>query len=192
MKRIGIFGGSFDPVHTGHIESVQSFLNSRLIDEVWVLLTPDPPHKSGRKMAPFSNRMEMLQLAFGDHKDVTISDVENSLPSPSYSLQTVRHLKSRYPDDTFFLCLGGDSLAEFHTWHKYREILKECSLMVVLRPGFSREGISDEILEKTVFVDHKPVKASSTQVRKDASASDQILPAQVKEYIEKHQLYRAQ
>jgi nicotinic acid mononucleotide adenylyltransferase len=64
--------------------------------------------------------------------------------------------------------------------------------MAVLRPGFSREGISNEILEKTVFVDHKPVRASSTQVRKDAAASDQILPAQVKEYIEKHQLYRAQ
>jgi nicotinate-nucleotide adenylyltransferase len=192
VKRIGIFGGSFDPVHNGHIESVQSFLNSGLIDEVWVLLTPDPPHKSGRMMAPFSDRIQMLHLAFGDHKDVTISDVEKSLPSPSYSLQTVRHLKNHYPGFTFFLCLGGDSLAEFHTWYRYREILKECSLMAVLRPGFSREGISNEILEKTVFVDHKPVRASSTQVRKDAAASDQILPAQVKEYIEKHQLYRAQ
>ncbi|MDZ7757675.1 nicotinate (nicotinamide) nucleotide adenylyltransferase [Rhodohalobacter sp.] len=190
MKRIGLFGGSFDPVHHGHIEAVESFLNSDLIDEIWILLTPDPPHKTDQKKTDFEHRFTMLKLAFQESESTKISDIENELPKPSYTLRTIHHLKEKYPEYTFFLCLGEDSLQTFHKWHKYDEILKECTLMVVDRPGSDHSDVNSNILEKTIFVDHKPVDISSTEIRQtsDSSSLDN-LPDEVQNYIQKNNLY---
>lgn len=190
MKRIGLFGGSFDPVHNGHLEAVNSFLGSGLIDEIWILLTPDPPHKTDQKKTDFDHRYHMLKLAFQESDNTKISDVEKDLPKPSYTLQTIHHLKNQYPDYTFFLCLGEDSLQSFHKWHKYDEILEECTLMVVNRPGFDHSGVDSEILKKTIFVDHKPMNISSTEIRQTPDSSALMnLPDEVQKYIQKNNLY---
>lgn len=190
MKRIGIFGGSFDPVHNGHIEAVNSFLNSGLLDEIWILLTPDPPHKRDRQLTELEHRFNMLNIAFQERERVKISDIEDDLPKPSYTLQTIRHLKQRYPDYIFFLCLGEDSLQSFHKWHKYQEILKECTLMVAERPGSSHIKVDPQIMDKTIFVDHKSMDISSSQIRVN-SMHEQSLNVQdeVLNYIKKHNLY---
>ncbi len=190
MKRIGLFGGSFDPVHNGHIEAVGSFLNSNLVDEVWILLTPDPPHKAEQKKTDFKHRYEMLKLAFQESDRIKISDVEKELPKPSYTLQTIHHLKFQHPDYTFFLCVGEDSLQSFHKWYKYDEILKECSLMVVDRPGSDHSRVDPEILERTIFVAHQPMDISSTEIRETSDFSSlQDLPEEVHNYIQKNKLY---
>lgn len=190
MKRIGLFGGSFDPVHTGHVEAVHSFLNSGLIDEIWVIPTPDPPHKRSSKLTAFAHRKRMLQLAFQDLDRIEISDIESGLSKPSYTLQTIRHLKKIYPEYTFYLCLGEDSLQSFHRWHKYREILEECTLLVVDRPGFNHNEVDNSILERTILVDHQPVNISSTDIR-DARAINmwKSVPKKVQEYIHQNSLY---
>jgi len=190
VKRIGLFGGSFDPVHHGHIEAVESFLNSGLIDEIWILLTPDPPHKTDQKKTDFEHRYNMLKLAFQESESTKISDIENELPKPSYTLRTIYHLKEKYPEYTFFLCLGEDSLQSFHKWHKYDEILEECSLIAVDRPGSDHSDVDSNILKKTIFVDHKPVDISSTEIRQtsDSSSLDN-LPDEVQKYIQKNNLY---
>lgn len=190
MKRIGLFGGSFDPVHNGHIEAVNSFLNSGLIHKVWILLTPDPPHKTDQKKTDFEHRYNMLKLAFQKSDNTKISDIEKDLPKPSYTLQTIHHLKKKYPRYTFFLCLGEDSLQSFHKWHKYEEIIEECTLMVVDRPGADHSGVDSEILEKTIFVDHKPMNISSTEIRQTTNSSELVnLPDEVQNYILKNNLY---
>ena len=190
MKQIGLFGGSFDPVHNGHVEAVNSFLESGLVDEVWVLLTPAPPHKPNQKKTDFKHRYNMLNLAFQESDSIKISDIEKDLPKPSYTLQTIHHLKTQYPDYTFFLCLGGDSLHSFHKWHKYDEILEECTLLVVYRPGSDHAAVDSDILEKSIFVDHKPMNISSTEIRREPDSSTIMkLPEEVLNYIQKYNLY---
>ena len=190
MKRIGLFGGSFDPVHNGHIEAVNSFLASGLIDEIWILLTPVPPHKPDQKKTDFEHRYNMLKLAFQESDNTKISDIEKDLPKPSYTLQTIDHLKKQHSEYTFFLCLGEDSLQSFHKWHKFEEILDECTLMVVDRPGADHSGVDSKILEKTVFVDHKPMNISSTEIRQSPETSTLVnLPDEVQNYIQKNNLY---
>jgi nicotinate-nucleotide adenylyltransferase len=186
--RIGIFGGTFDPVHNGHLRAAHSFLESGLIDEIWVLLTPDPPHKTDRSQADYSHRLEMLKLAFSRLDKVHINTVEKELSSPSYSLKTIQHLKKTYPDHTFFLCLGEDSIRHFHIWYKYREILKLCSIIAVERPGFDSSNVEKSILERTIFAEHVPMKVSSTQIRSEDNIAPHV-PKPVADYIKKHKLY---
>jgi nicotinate-nucleotide adenylyltransferase len=189
--RIGIYGGSFDPVHNGHVFAVHSFLNSGLIDEVWVLLTPYPPHKTDQSKTGYQHRFEMLKLAFEAVDNVHIKTVENELPSPSYTLQTLEHLEKTHPSHTFFLCLGEDSIQHFHTWHRYRDILKKCTIIVVERPGFNSSDVDKSILEKSIFIDHYPVDISSSQIRENKNGEESKVPQSVAGYIEKHQLYRS-
>jgi nicotinate-nucleotide adenylyltransferase len=190
-NRVGIFGGSFDPVHNGHISVVKSFLKSGLIDEVLVLLTPNPPHKNSEG-ADYEHRLKMLKLAFRGMDKVVVSDLERKLPSPSYTVQTIEYLQKKNPDINYFYCLGEDSIKDFQTWHRYSEILEMVSILVAERPGFSSEGMDDEILERTIFVDHEPIDMSSTKVRnKEIEDRFSNLPASVKKYIHDHNLYQS-
>lgn len=195
-KRVGIFGGSFDPVHLGHISLARSFLSSGLIHSLLVLLTPAPPHKQNRDKTPYEDRLAMLNLAFQDFDDVKISTIEKQLPAPSYTLQTIKYLQNRDSDTLFYLCMGEDSLVQFHEWYKYREILNRVALIVAERPGYDRNSVSDEILESTIFIDHQPVEASSTEVRQALESGTfenekgLQLPDRVRKYIEEKGLYR--
>ncbi|TVR16956.1 MAG: nicotinate (nicotinamide) nucleotide adenylyltransferase [Balneolaceae bacterium] len=187
-KRIGVFGGSFDPVHNGHIHIVKSFLKSGVIDEILITLTPSPPHKDHLTQAPYHHRLRMLELAFAGFDQVRISDLEKSLPAPSYSLQTMQSLKASNPACLFFLCMGEDSLESFHTWHRYKELLAEVTLLVAARPGSNGGLVAEEILEKTIFVSNSEIDISSTTVR-SRTAEKHVLPEPVAEYIRKNNLY---
>jgi len=191
-NRVGIFGGSFNPVHYGHIKVAESFLKSNIINQLLLLLTPNPPHKKSEHQVPYAHRYEMLKIAFQNDDRVTVSDLETKLPTPSYTLQTIRHLKSEYPETTFFLCIGEDSIQNFHKWYKFDEILKLVPLLVAERPGCDSSGIDSKILERAIFVEHQPVNISSTEVRQadDLLNSDKLIPANVLQYINKHNLYR--
>ncbi len=185
---MGIFGGSFDPVHKGHVSIAGAFLDSGIIDELLVLLTPKPPHKPDQNQASYAHRFEMLKLAFEGADRVRVSDLEQSLPQPSYTLQAIEYLRKNFPGTLFYLCLGEDSLASFHEWHRYRQILESVSLIVARRPGFDGSSIDPEILERTIFVDHTPVDISSTQIR-SGKVSKETLPGKVVQYIRRHHLY---
>lgn len=188
-KRTGIFGGSFDPVHTGHVSLARSYLNSGLIDELLVLLTPDPPHKRNIEKPSYQHRMEMLRLAFSEMERIIISDLETILPQPSYTLQTVNHLTERYPNTRFYLCIGEDSLASFDTWYNYKLILDKSDLLTAERPGYSTEYIPENIRESVIFVDHKPIDISSTRIRNQRLKTNYDCPQPVIDYILTHRLY---
>ncbi len=191
--KVGLFGGTFDPVHNGHISIAEAFLESGFIDELWVLLTPYPPHKQENDKSSYSIRLRMLKSAFDGLDKVTISTIENELQKPSYTVQTVRHLKQEYPETQFYFCMGEDSLSKFHTWKYYDEILDECQLLVAKRPGVSHQSVDDEILEHTHFVEHTPVDISSSTIKqriKEKASIKEFLPKKVLAIIEKNQLYR--
>lgn len=189
-QRIGILGGSFDPVHNGHLRIAKSFLDSGLIEKLLVIPAPSPPHKHDLRVS-FQHRFTMLQLAFQNWDRVEVSDLEKKLPAPSYSIQTIQNLQHEYPESIFYLCLGEDSLIHFHTWHRYRDIIGRVTLLVAERPRFESSLIEKELLEKTIFVDHIPVDLSSTEIREssDNPKESNRIPGSVQEYIQSHNLY---
>ena len=194
-KCIGLFGGTFDPVHNGHLSIAKSFLNSGIIDELWILLNPSPPHKPDETFAPFEIRLQMLRTAFQPIEKTKISDLEAKLPKPTYTLQTVAHLTKNYPNHTFYLCMGKDSYLHFNTWHKWRSILEYCNLLVAERPTNKDQDktITPVIKKKTTFVEHTKVDISSTHIRKalaNGESIDHLVPENVADIIRDNQLYR--
>ncbi|MEX0770331.1 MAG: nicotinate (nicotinamide) nucleotide adenylyltransferase [Balneolaceae bacterium] len=196
-KRIGVLGGSFDPVHDGHVSIARSFLKCNLIHRLLIIPASSPPHKPGELSASFSHRFEMLKLAFKNDEKVTVSEIENRLPDPSYTLRTIHSLQQTHPDTLFYLCMGGDSLAGFDTWYEYREILKRVFLLVAERPDEDPLQVKEAIREKAVFTEHQPLRISSSSIRKKRMKHPELLetqrvPGSVAKYISKHHLYLSQ
>ena len=191
--RVGLFGGTFDPVHNGHISIAKAFLGSSLIDELWVLLTPTPPHKLNGEQVSYELRLEMLRLGFIGIEGVKISTVEKDLPSPSYSYKTIQHLKELHPQKKFLFCMGEDSLEQIHGWKFHKEILKEVNLLVAKRPGNTHSEVKDYILYKTNFVIHTPIEVSSSNIKEligNENKLNKLVPEKVLEVIQREQLYR--
>lgn len=190
-KTIGLFGGTFDPVHKGHLSIIRSFLNSGYIDFLIVMLTPDPPHKDTQDLTGYAHRLNMLQAVLKEIPNLSVSTVEKDLPAPSYTLNTVRFFSEKYPGHKLYLCLGEDSLQDFRTWHKWQDILDICFLLVAKRPDSSAE-VPENLRPYTKFVEHEPVDISSSEARKKIMAGmnvSDILPEEVITYIQKHNLY---
>ena len=192
-KRVGLFGGMFDPVHNGHISIARSFLNSNKIDELWVLLTPFPPHKEGINHAYYYIRQEMLMTGFAGFQNLEILTIEHELPKPSYSFYTIQYLKEQYPDFDFFCCIGGDNLSKFHTWKFYDKILEEVGLLVTIRPRIDHSSIEKDVLKKTTFVDHEPIEVASSLIKdlvQSGQSINDLVPEAVIEIIDREKLYR--
>ncbi|MDG5765909.1 nicotinate (nicotinamide) nucleotide adenylyltransferase [Balneolales bacterium ANBcel1] len=190
----GLFFGTFNPVHRGHEALVHSFLHSNHLDDLWIIVTPSPPHKHVASLAPFEHRWNMLQLVFGTRSEVSLSDVEQRITPPHYTLKTLSYLKASYPDRSLILCIGGDSLQDLPNWFDYRSIGQKAELLVAERPGVSLD-VPDELSAFSVhFCEHDPVEVSSTDIRErmasghEESARD--LHPEVAAYIKKHGLYR--
>lgn len=192
-RAIGLLGGTFDPVHNGHVSIAKSFLNSPYISSLLILLTPEPPHKPSREFASYSQRLKMLMAAFESIDKVKVSDLEFTLPKPSYTYQTVRYLNKSYSDTSLYLCLGEDSLQNFKKWHKWKGILEFCELLVAERPETGNKDHHDDLLRYTHFIQHKPVAISSTQIKKRLTNDKTIknmVPEGVSDIIEQEKLYR--
>lgn len=212
MKKVGIFGGSFDPIHNGHISLAQYVLAHTDLDEVWIMVSPLNPLKPQGYVATDAERLDMAHLAVADIPRINVSDFEFSLPIPSYTYNTLCKLKEAYPDIDFRLIIGGDNWAHFDEWKNPQEILSEFGLIVYPRPG---EDISPSLHSSLFTLDSSKIRilesapqmpVSSTQLRsllnsaycfahgkEDFNLPSQsignYLPASVLNYIEKQGLY---
>ena len=190
----GLFLGTFNPVHRGHEALVDSFLKSKRIDDLWVVLTPEPPHKDNRIIASFEDRWNMLEIAFMNRCKLKLSDVEKNLSSPHYTFRTLEFFKKKHPDRSFYLCIGGDTLRTLSTWYLYEKIAPKAALLVARRPGFSVD-LPEELRSFSVhFCDHQMVDISSTAVRQDILEGrfpgEEIMHPGVLNYIRKRGLYK--
>lgn len=189
---IGLLGGSFDPVHNGHVAICRSYLNSKYIDKLYVILTPDPPHKDNRELTEFSHRFAMLQLALGRIEKLKISDVEQKLPKPSYTVNTVAYFKREFPEKDLYLCIGEDSYTQFTGWYHWEEIIDNCRLLVARRPNAEEKEVPGKLKKSARFIDHNEVAVSSSDIRKRLKRGEEVreyLPESVLAYIHKEQLY---
>ncbi len=189
-SRIGLFGGSFNPIHLGHLIMAEQARNQLRLDQVLIAPAAQPPHKSGQDLAPIADRMSMVQLAISDNDGLTCSDLDIGDAEPSFTWRLLERLRDRYPKADLWFIMGGDSLAEFSTWARPDRILELARIAVVERPGhvFERGGL------KSVDLVKAPLCAiSSTSIRsmiRDRATVRYLLPDQVRGYIEEHALYR--
>lgn len=162
-QRIGIFGGTFDPIHNGHVKLAASFLKKLHLDEVWFLVTPQNPWKQNNNLSPDEYRFELVQKALEDHPGLVASDYEFHLDKPSYSYQTLRHLREDYPDKEFMLLIGADNWVKFSNWAEYEEILANHSIAVYPRKGYE---VDESTMPPNVqFVKTRLYNVSSTEIR---------------------------
>jgi nicotinate-nucleotide adenylyltransferase len=201
--RLGLFGGSFDPIHYGHITPVKEAKEILGIDRVVYLPTAEPPHKPGRQFAPPYSRFAMVELALLDEPDLEVSPLELTPDRPAFTVDSLLFFKGLYPDAELFLIIGGDSFAELHTWRSWEEIVELAELVVLMRPdsGWSqlRNRVPPQIAslaesDRVHFVSNTPIAVSATELRDRLAAngeiSNKMLPELVLEYIRKYSLYR--
>lgn len=201
-RRIGIMGGSFDPVHIGHLVIAQDAAEKLELDEVVFVPAAIPPHKRHLNQADANHRMEMLRLAVESDVRFSVSDVEIQRGGVSYTIDTVRELVEARPGTDWVLVVGSDTLVDLHNWYKVDELLDLCEVATFLRPGESDlaaiaskvelAGRHREMLMENVVEAHL-VGISSTEIRMRVAEGlgiRYLVPPEVEMYIFEHGLYR--
>ena len=193
-RRVGLFGGSFDPVHNAHLALAHSALAALSLDELrWI--PAGAPWQKERALAPAEGRAEMLRQAIAGVARFRLERCEIERPGPSYTIDTVLDLQAREPGNRWFLLLGQDQLARLHTWHRWRELVARVDLAVASRAG-EHPGIPPEVADVPLPLTEVPLPAmaiSSTGIRERVAAGLDIatlVPATVARYIAEHGLYR--
>jgi nicotinate-nucleotide adenylyltransferase len=188
--KIGLFFGSFNPVHVGHMVLANYMLEYTDLDKIWFVISPHNPLKKKSSLLDEKHRLQLVNIAIGDNGKIKASDIEFKLPQPSYTVVTLAYLKEKYPEHEFALILGEDNLLSFNKWKNYEEILRRHQLYVYPRPN----------TEKSEFHNHPQIKlvnaplmeVSSTEIRKAIQEKKDVryfMPNAVWEYIKEMHFY---
>ena len=192
MAKIGIFGGTFNPIHRGHTALAKSIVRSGLVDEVWLMVSPQNPLK-GNDAVDYDHRLAMAKIATKHVKGVVPSDFERHLPIPSYTVTTLNELRQAYPQHEFSLIIGGDNWQRFDRWYKSDEIRRDFDIIIYPRPG-----IATEVPEPSGTLHHQHLlhftlhDISSTEIRRRLTTGeplDGMINKEVLAYIRRHNLY---
>lgn len=195
MPLTAIFGGTFNPFHIGHYEMLKALDNNPNIDKILVLPDKIPPHKVCDFMAEDSIRIKMCEIAANDFLKAEVCLIEFEREGKSYSYDTVKLLKEKYPYETFTFVCGGDMLVFFDKWHRYEELMKEVSFTVFRRTDTDNKEF-DECVEKfskmgmdiTVMKEVIPT-VSSSEIRNDYSRAEELVPTHIFEFLKEKRIY---
>jgi nicotinate-nucleotide adenylyltransferase len=201
--RVGVFGGTFDPIHYGHLILAEQCREQGRLDQVWFVPAPRPPQKEEQAITRFDQRVELLQLALAGNPTFRIDDIEKDRPGPSYTVDTLAELRRRHPDADLHLLVGSDALADLPTWREPRRLLEQAGLLVVARPGatvlsadelHARTGLPVEVPLRLQVVHAPLIEIASRDLRRRAAAGRSLryfLPRAVECYIHDKRLYGA-
>ncbi len=199
MKKIGFMGGTFSPIHYGHLLLAENACKTLELDEVWFMPAADPPHKADTQVIPFHHRSAMTALAISDNSSFIVSDFETKRHEKSYSAETLRLLKECYPDNIFYFIMGADSIFEIENWYHPELVMQRCIIVAAARDGMNQE----DLLKQKLYLSKKydadirlielpEVNISSSDIRKriiEKKTIRYMTPDCVIEYIYSHQLY---
>jgi len=188
--KIGLYFGSFNPVHVAHLIIANHILNETDIEKIWFVISPQNPLKQQNALLNEYHRLHLVRLATEEDNRLKASDIEFGLPKPSYTINTLTYLAEKYPEHEFCIIMGSDSFQNLHKWKNHEAIGKNYSVYVYLRPGFPVEnnhGLRPHILEAPLL------QLSATQIRKfikEGKSVRYMLPEKVLEEIEKGGYYK--
>lgn len=197
MKKIGLFGGTFDPIHCGHIALARRVLETFSLDEIIFIPAGTPPHKRSEGVTDSNHRFSMVKKAISGESRFSVSDFEINRNEPNYSYITIGYFKERYPDDEIFFIIGGDSFRDLPLWKNYETLLSMCSFIVVSRAGVAPESYFEkysgcELPPRVFFLKDFLYDVSSTEIRDRIAEGQEIsslMPSGVSEYIKTNKLY---
>ncbi len=191
--KIGIFGGSFNPIHSGHAIIAHHIISSGAVDRLWLMVSPVNPLKVGlEQQVADTDRLRMVEMVTRPLENVETSAFEFTMPKPSYTIDTLNALQAKFPDDEFYLVTGADNWAIFDRWRNSEEILAKYHLLVYPRLGYD-VVIPEELRDRVSLVDAPIIELSSTAVRERLAQGLSVryyVPDEVLSYIERKGLYR--
>ena len=189
-KKIGLFFGSFNPIHVGHLIIANYMANFTELDEVWFVVSPQNPFKEKKSLGNMYDRLEMVNLAIEGSDQLRVSDIEFKLPQPSYTIDTLVHLEEKYPNREFVLIMGEDNLAGLMKWKNAEIILRDYRIIVYPRPGY--DGGALKTHPSVTMTDTPVMELSSTFLRQAIKQNKSIkffTPDEVVDFIDKKGLY---
>lgn len=187
--KIGLYFGSFNPVHTGHLIIANHFLNFTDLKKIWFIVSPQNPFKESGTLLNEYNRLHLLKIATEDDNRMKVLDIEFNLPKPSYTATTLIHLEEKYPGNQFSIIMGSDSFQNLNKWKNYDTIVKNYSIYVYVRQGFE---VKNDIGARIITVDAPMLEISATEIRKmikEKKSVRYMVPDKVMEEIEKGGYY---
>ena len=188
---IGLYFGSFNPIHIGHLIIGSHIANNTGVDEVWFIVSPQNPLKESASLLNEQHRFSLVKLAVEGEKKLKASNVEFSMPKPSYTIDTLIYLSEKYKQHQFTLVIGSDSFLNFEKWKNYKQIILSYNIIIYPRPGFS---VDKELPENIKVIDPPLMEISSTQIRKNIKEKKTIrylVTDKVMEEIELRGYYRS-
>ena len=186
--KVGLYFGSFNPIHVGHLIIANHFQQFTELDQVWMIISPQNPLKKKSSLANEYDRLEMVELAINDYPNLRASNIEFTLPKPSYTIDTLIHLKEKYPEHEFALIMGSDNLENISKWKNAAILLRDYPFYVYPRPGF----VPSEQFENINIIEAPLMEISSTLIRtaiKENKNIKPMLPPKVWEYLDGSNLY---
>ncbi|WP_312823117.1 nicotinate (nicotinamide) nucleotide adenylyltransferase [Epilithonimonas sp.] len=193
MKKIGLFFGSFNPIHIGHLILANYILEHSDMHELWFVVSPQNPFKDKKSLLKDHNRLDMVQLAIKNYPKMRASNVEFSLPTPSYTIDTLTYLQEKHPDYSFSLIMGEDNLKSLHKWKNYELLLKNHQIIVYPRI-LGEEKKSDYLQHENIHqIDAPIIELSATEIRnmiKEGKNTRPMLPPEVFEYLDGSSFYK--
>lgn len=188
--KIGLYFGSFNPVHVAHLIIANHILNEKKIEKIWFVVSPQNPFKTESNLLNEYHRLQLIRIATEDDNRIKASDIEFNLPKPSYTANTLIYLAEKYPDVEFSIIMGSDSFRNLPQWKNYEAIIKNHSVFVYMRPGFE---VLNQLKTNLQIVDAPLLQLSATQIRqfiKEGKSIRYMVPDKVLDEIEKGGYYK--
>lgn len=189
---IGIMGGTFNPIHVGHAIIANYIIQNTDIDQLWLMVSPENPFKTGQAMINEGQRLRMVEMVTRRLDNVITSGFELTLPRPSYTIDTLNALKAKFPSDNFTLVIGADNWAVFNKWRSHDEIISNFKIVVYPRVGYDIV-IPPEMSDQVIAADAPVIEVSSSKIREQLSMGHDMrffMPDEVYEYILRNDLYK--
>ncbi len=188
--KIGLYFGSFNPVHTGHLIIAKHVINCTDIQQVWLIVSPQNPLKKSATLLNEYHRLHLVKVAIEGENDLKASNIEFHLPRPSYTIDTLTHLQEKYPGHQFAVIMGSDSYGNIRKWKNYTTLLRDYEICIYKRPGFP---VEDKLPDNLHLLDAPLLEISSTHIRELIGKGKSIrylVPDAVKEEIDRNHYYR--